>query len=64
MIYVTASPASGMGQNVIIRESPILLNEIRALKAALKREQAEKSHLEADHYMNMLNKLEPLKVSL
>lgn len=58
-----SSPASGgMGQNVIIRESPILLNEIRALKAALKREQAEKSRLETDHYMNLLNKLEPLKV--
>lgn len=58
-----ASPAGSMGQNVMIRESPILLNEIRALKAALKHEQAEKARFESNHYMNMLNKLEPLKVA-
>uniref|UniRef100_A0A1B6C177 Dynactin subunit 1 n=1 Tax=Clastoptera arizonana TaxID=38151 RepID=A0A1B6C177_9HEMI len=46
----------------VVRESPILLNEIRSLHRALQRERAEKLHLETDYYKKQLRSLKPITV--
>uniref|UniRef100_A0A1B6KU69 Dynactin subunit 1 n=1 Tax=Graphocephala atropunctata TaxID=36148 RepID=A0A1B6KU69_9HEMI len=49
-------------QNTSVRESPLLLNEIRSLKLALKNEQSEKFKLQVDHMKNQLDQLKPLNI--
>lgn len=50
-------------QNAAIRESPLLLNEIRSLRTALKSEQSEKFKLQVDHMKKQLAQMKPITVS-
>lgn len=49
--------------NVAVKESPLLLNEIRYLRQTLRNEQAEKFKLQVDHMKKQLAQLKPLNVS-
>ena len=49
--------------NVKVVESPLLINEIRFWKTALKQERVKRAKLESKHYLEILDKLAPINVS-
>lgn len=54
------SPISSPGH---LKESPFLLNEVRALRTALNNERNKNAKLETDYYTKIFQKLKPLPVS-
>lgn len=63
-VFSASPPLSSVGiSSGSVRESPILLNEIRALQQALRHERAEKARFEVDYYKKQLQSLKPLSVS-
>ncbi len=46
-----------------VKESPLLLNEIKALRSALTNERRARGRLQADNIKKLLQKMEPLPVS-
>lgn len=55
-----SSPTSAGG---IVRESPLLMNEIKSLRNALEYERNKRIKIEAQHYKQQFKKLTPLKIA-